>query len=188
MKKIIVTTLTSILTITFCFSQDIVTMKDGEDILAKLLEVTTTEIKYKKFDNLNGPTFTIFRSDVLMIRYENGSKDIFAETKNTTSSKDMANKGIQDAMTNYEGKHTGAGWTAVTTILFSPLIGIIPAAACSSKTPTDNNLDYKDYELMKDNLYNISYKKTAHNTKKKKVWLGFGLASALWLVIFAANQ
>lgn len=187
MKKIIVTTLISILT-TFCFSQDIVTMKTGEDILAKLIEVTTTEIKYKKFDNQNGPIFTILRSDVLMIRYENGSKDIFTESQKPTSAKDMASKGMQDATTNYPSKHTGAGWTAATTILFSPLIGIIPAAACASKTPSDFNLNYKDGELMKDNLYNLSYKQTAHKTKKKKVWLAFGLSSALWLVIFAANQ
>jgi hypothetical protein len=188
MKKVIVTILTSILAATFCFSQDIITMKTGEDILAKLTDVTTTEIKYKKFDNQNGPTFSILRADVLMIRYEDGSKDIFTETTNKPSVNDIANKGIQDAMTNYKGKNSGTGWTVATTILFTPLIGIIPAVACAAKTPSDHNLDYKDAELMNDYLYNMSYKKTAHRTKKKKVWLGFGLASVLWLVIVTANQ
>lgn len=77
MKKMIFTALVSIFTITIAFSQDIITKKSGEDIQAKVLEVTTTEIKYKKFDNQNGPTFIILKSDVLMIRYENGTKDIF---------------------------------------------------------------------------------------------------------------
>lgn len=77
MKKIIFTVLTSILSMAFCCSQDIITNKTSEDISAKVLEVTTSEIKYKKFDYLNGPTFTILKSNVLMIRYENGTKDIF---------------------------------------------------------------------------------------------------------------
>ena len=41
------------------------------------MEVTTSEIKYKKFDNLDGPTFSILKSEVLIIRYKNGTKDVF---------------------------------------------------------------------------------------------------------------
>jgi hypothetical protein len=94
MKKIILTLLTLIFAITFCFSQDMITKKSGEDIEAKILEVTTTEIKFKKSDNINGPIFTILKSDVLLVRYENGTKDIFNEEKlnetvsPTTSSSD----------------------------------------------------------------------------------------------------
>jgi hypothetical protein len=43
MKKLIFTVLTSVFTISICFSQDIITKKTGEDIQAKVLEVTTTE-------------------------------------------------------------------------------------------------------------------------------------------------
>ena len=188
MKKIVFATLTSILSITFCFSQDIVTLKTGEDILAKLTEVTTTEIKYKKFDHQDGPTYSILRSDVLMIRYEDGSKDIFTDSKSTLSAKDLANQGIQDAMTNYKGKHSGAGWTAATTILFTPLIGLIPAAACAATKPSDSNLDYKDGELMKNDLYKQAYIHQAHRKKKQKVGLSFAIASGVWLILFAANQ
>jgi hypothetical protein len=88
MKKIILTTVVSIFTTSLCFSQDMITKKSGEDIQVKVIEVTTTEVKYKKFDNLNGPTFTILKSDILMIRYENGTKDIFSvETKNASQDK-----------------------------------------------------------------------------------------------------
>jgi len=64
---------------TLSFSQDIITTKAGEDILAKISEVGHTEIKYRKFDNPDGPMFTLLRSDVLMTRYENGTKDVFNE-------------------------------------------------------------------------------------------------------------
>lgn len=77
MKKIILTTLTVIFTLGICFSQDVITKKSGEDVQAKVLEVGLSEVKYKNFDNQNGPILTILKTDVLMIRYENGTKDIF---------------------------------------------------------------------------------------------------------------
>lgn len=187
MKKIIFSALATIFTLINCYSQDLITKRNSEDIQAKVIEVTTTEIKYKKFDNQNGPTFTLLKSDVLMIRYENGSKDIINESQNTSStnssSSDMALKGKQDAITNYKGKKSGAGWTAATTIVLSPLFGLIPAVACASSEPSDNNLNYKEPELMKNNTYNQAYTKQAHKTKKKKVWTNFGIASGAWILL-----
>ena len=159
MKKIILTTLTTIGTLTFSFSQDVITKKSGEDIQAKILEVAQNEIKYKKFDNQNGPSFSIAKSDILIVRYQNGTKDVFSDatksTETTTvSSIDMRAKALQDAMTNYKGKKSGAGWTAATSIVLSPILGLIPAIACSSSEPNEDNLNYMDSELMKDNTYN----------------------------------
>jgi hypothetical protein len=187
MKKITFSAIATILIMTNGFSQDIITKKTSEDIQAKVMEVTTNEIKYKKFDNQSGPTFTLLKSDILMIRYENGSKDIFNEAQNISStnnsSTDMAMKGKQDAMTNYKGKNSGAGWTAATTIVLSPLFGLIPAAACSSSEPSDNNLNYKELELMKNNTYNQAYTAQAHKTKKRKVWTNYGIGSGVWLLL-----
>lgn len=188
MTKSILTMLAFIAINLSAFSQDVITQKSGEDIQAKILEVNQTEIKYKKFDNQNGPTFTLLKSDVLMIRYENGTKDIFNQTEevktNTkTSTEDMRMKGKRDSEMNYTGKNSGAGWTAATTILFTPLIGVIPAAACASSEPSDQNLNYRDSELMKDYDYNRAYVEQAHKTKKKKVWTSYGVSSGAWLLL-----
>ncbi len=59
------------------YAQDMITMKTGEDINAKVLEVTTSEIKYKKTDMPDGPIFSLLKSEVLIIRYANGTKDVF---------------------------------------------------------------------------------------------------------------
>ena len=68
------------------FAQDIITKKDETDIKAKISEVGTTEVKYKNFSNLDGPDYTISKSDILMITYENGERDIFnTESKSNTS-------------------------------------------------------------------------------------------------------
>lgn len=58
-------------------SYDIITTKDGKDIQAKILEVTTSEIKYKKYNNQDGPTFTLNKSQVLIVRYQNGENEVF---------------------------------------------------------------------------------------------------------------
>ena len=55
----------------FCqivFAQDVISKKNGEDVYSKVLEVTQTEIKYKKFENENRPIYTILIKDVLKIR------------------------------------------------------------------------------------------------------------------------
>jgi len=61
------------------FSQDIIVLRNGDEIKAKVNEVGQSEIKYNKFDNLTGPVYSIKKSEVFMIRYENGSKDVFQE-------------------------------------------------------------------------------------------------------------
>ena len=180
MKKVSLTLLTLFFSIGL-FAQDIITTRSGEDILAKILEISQTEVKYKKYDNLEGPTFTLLKSTLLMIRYDNGTKDIFNVSDIGHSDEDMNLRGIQDALANYRGRNSGAGWTAATTILFSPIIGVIPAAICSSSAPTDKNLGIREYELMKDYKYSKAYIDQAHKTKKGKIWKSFGIGTIIWV-------
>jgi hypothetical protein len=58
---------------------DILIRRDGEEIATKIMEVGVNEIKYKKCNNLDGPTYSILKRDVFMIKYSNGSKDLFKE-------------------------------------------------------------------------------------------------------------
>lgn len=58
-------------------AQDILTLTDNSVLKVKVLEITPTEIKYKKFDNLNGPTYTCLISGVKSIVYENGTTETF---------------------------------------------------------------------------------------------------------------
>ncbi len=56
---------------------DIITLKNGDEIVAKVLEVSQTTIKYKKCNNLDGPLMVESVDNVFMIKYVNGSKDVF---------------------------------------------------------------------------------------------------------------
>lgn len=60
-----------------CCAQDIIVQKDGSTIQAKVLKVSPSEVEYKKFNNLDGPTYSISTKDLQCINYQNGTKDTF---------------------------------------------------------------------------------------------------------------
>ncbi|MBO7101599.1 MAG: hypothetical protein J6V98_06205 [Bacteroidales bacterium] len=86
-------------------AQDIITTKNGDDIQAKVLEVTSTELKYKKHSNLDGPTYTIKKSDVLIVRYENGEKEVFKDTPKDNTYKPNTKQGVREGMRYSEYKN-----------------------------------------------------------------------------------
>lgn len=59
------------------WAQDKILKKDNTSIDATVLEISQTEIKYKKFSNPTGPTYVVPKSEVNMITYGNGEKEIF---------------------------------------------------------------------------------------------------------------
>jgi hypothetical protein len=63
-------------------AQDKIHMTDSTVVEAKVKEITMTEIKYAKFTNQNGPVYTVYKSKVAFVVYENGEKDVFCTTTN----------------------------------------------------------------------------------------------------------
>ena len=105
------------------------------------------------------------------------------KAKQTEIASKMKTQGEIDSKTNYNGKKSGTAWTAVTTLLFSPIVGVIPAAVCGSKEPSYKNLNYPNDELMKNKDYKEEYIKKAHKTKTKKFWISYATSSAAWIII-----
>ncbi len=64
-------------------AQDTLSTRYGENIPVKVIEVGTSEVKYKKLDNLNGPVFSMLKSDLLMIKYANGTNEDFSKEEKT---------------------------------------------------------------------------------------------------------
>lgn len=62
-------------------AQDTIYKSDGTEIQAKVIEITMDVVKYKKFSNLDGPTYNIAKSDVFMIVYDNGEREVFKKTE-----------------------------------------------------------------------------------------------------------
>jgi hypothetical protein len=59
-------------------SQDIIILKNGGELKAKVLEVSPDMVKYKKWDNQDGPSYSESKANITMIKYQNGTKDIFS--------------------------------------------------------------------------------------------------------------
>ncbi|NOX86924.1 MAG: hypothetical protein GXO86_13335 [Chlorobi bacterium] len=76
----------------YSYSQDLIILKNGDEIRAKVTEILSETIKYKRATNLNGPTYSIEKSKVFMIRYKSGDKDIFNASENTGSVKKQKDK------------------------------------------------------------------------------------------------
>jgi TM2 domain-containing membrane protein YozV len=65
--------------ISYSNTQDIIITRTGEEIEAKVLDIGLTEVKYKRYDNQSGPSYTLKKSEIFMIKYVNGNKDVFDE-------------------------------------------------------------------------------------------------------------
>lgn len=59
------------------FAQDMIVRRDGTIVTSKVMEISSSEIKYKKFTNPDGPLYTLKVSEVLSINFENGEVERF---------------------------------------------------------------------------------------------------------------
>ncbi|MEE3483757.1 MAG: hypothetical protein VZQ98_05475 [Bacteroidales bacterium] len=64
-------------------AKDLIVTTDKESIDAKIIEVSDEEVKYKKLNNLNGPTFVLKTSKIYTVVYENGDVQVFTPSAST---------------------------------------------------------------------------------------------------------
>jgi hypothetical protein len=172
-------------------SQDTLTKKSGEVLAVKMLEVNPENIKFKMFDNQQGPIFTILKSEVQIIRFENGTVNNYNESAKPMVEEDDFKKGNSDAIKYYDS-YRGAGTVTLFTSLLSPLAGLAPAIACSSTPPKTENLNYPSHQLMAKPVYANAYRNKSKKIKQGKVWtnwgIGFGVNLAFVLVIISSME
>jgi hypothetical protein len=165
-------------------AQDTLSMRSGENILVKVIEVGTTEVKYKKIDNLNGPIFSILKSDLLIIKYENGTKDDFSSIKKieeyNLSGIDPYIQGKLDAQRYYNGYKTAGTIAFISNFAYIPIIpSLIFSIAATSKIPKDENLNYPSISLMQNEQYANSYRQEAKKIKNQKIWKNFRVGARI---------
>ena len=57
-------------------AQDLLTKRNGEEIAVKVIEITPSEVRYRRADNPTGPLITVWKADVFQIRYANGTLEM----------------------------------------------------------------------------------------------------------------
>lgn len=89
-------------------AQDIIVKKDGTAIQAIVTEILSSDVKYKKFSNPDGPTYTVAIADLLSITYKNGEVDRFNSTPQQSISSSAGSQNEPSITDNYilDGRRT----------------------------------------------------------------------------------
>lgn len=138
-------------------AQDVIIKKTGDEVKVKITEVGLENVKYKKYNNIDGPIYTIPKYEIFMIKYENGSKDVFKDiekevvAKEEKSKQDYLRKGL------HLGFHITPGAGAVLMDNYKFGFGI--------NSGVDLNIYFNDYVGIKTGIsylnlpikYGISY-------------------------------
>ncbi len=170
------------------FSQDELTLRTGEILKVKVLEVGSENITYKKTENISGPSYSVGKDKVFMIKYENGTKDVFGTDKTSAP--------ITPGMV------TSSGMPA--TIYFyrpSKIIGSSPEIIVGTLVPDEVIVDLKNGRWYKSEyphigqiefvtgIYSVKEEKLKANIESGKTYYircsimkGMGLQSQLEIV------
>lgn len=138
-------------------AQDLIIKLNGDEISAKILEISEIDVKYKKFNYQDGPTYTIKKSDIFMIKYPNGDKEVFGVQKsnNTTTNGTKAD---------------------TTTLVEEPVIPSVPVDTnyvYGIKIEESPNTDYdriycKNGTVIEGKLIDITEENVVYTGKKDK--------------------
>lgn len=96
-------------------AQDIIVLKSTEEIKTKVIEIDTDKVKYKLWDNLEGPIYNVLKSDIFMIKYENGKKETFENTTTTTQVSNTGNGAIKNEKLD--------NWVGLGLTFYNPIAG-----------------------------------------------------------------
>jgi hypothetical protein len=105
-------------------AQEIITFRNGSIVEAKIIEITPEVIKYKNFDNLNGPIRVIAKNDVAIIKYRNGEEEVYTtnlisnanEAPNTQLGKADSTLFVPETIAKFGGPRFGLTYITAGTL------------------------------------------------------------------------
>ncbi|GAB3050410.1 hypothetical protein [Spirosoma pulveris] len=63
---------------TMANAQDMILKTDQTEVSAKVIEITPEEVKFKYFNRLDGPTYSLKKAEVFVIIYKDGTREKFS--------------------------------------------------------------------------------------------------------------
>ena len=152
-------------------SQDTIINKNNDTLSVKVIEITPTEVKYKKMDFLNGPLYVIFKTDILSIKYENGmvEKNIIPEPKKIN----YEIKASIDVDHFYKYYRNDAFKIYMRTLFFTPFVGYLTFRKLKKIPVTQGEIITNDLSLTQIDEYKTHYVKFAQEKKTRKLKTGF---------------
>lgn len=125
-------------------AQDFIILKNGEEIKSIVKEIDLDVVRYQKFDNQTGPVYVIKKSEVFLVKYANGTKDVInaqseapktqpvesvVKKKEEVSPRPKLNKDYLIDRDYRKNQGSGAALVSVGSIL---LMGSVPMIAMGS--------------------------------------------------------
>jgi hypothetical protein len=196
MKKAVVLLFFFIASLSFVKAQDIITLKSGDELKARIVRLDPKDVVF--ITQNNSDTLTLLRDEIKMLHYQNGITIYLTENESPTplvtdsapGNDSLFSQGARDAGIYYTGYKPAATGTLITSF-FIPW-GLVPAIACSATPPATHNLGYRDPKLMENPSYYAGYTDQAFKIKKKKVWTNFGIGTgamiAFYIIAFAISS
>lgn len=83
------------LTIVSAQAQDIIVLNDATEIESKVLEISEKSVSYKKWNNQDGPTYTISADKIFFIKFANGEKEVFNDTPSNSQEKNLKKRTVK---------------------------------------------------------------------------------------------
>lgn len=176
--------ITLMLLIPFMVSgQDLIKRTSGEPVKAKVIRIDKDSVIYQLSDR-GDTSYIVSKKELQSIFMENGIKLYFSEvpTIDTAHLATIELEAIRDANSYYKGYKT-AGTVTLFSGLFFPLFGLIPAIACSTTTPTYDQLNMPDPDKGMKVEYYSAYAEQARKIKSKKVWKNYGIGAGVGMTI-----
>jgi hypothetical protein len=177
-----------ILFIQNAFAQDVIVKLNGDEIPARVKEITLQNIYYQHPDSVKGLVHSITRADIFMVKFANGTKEVFeeniSESEAIITPQQMYEIGRQDAKDLYKGN--GAMWGSAACALVFPY-GLVGSAAIGLTRPKAYNNPVSNRSYLADQNYVNGYEIQAGKKKTKKTLAGAGIGFAVIGAILATT-
>ena len=147
-------------------AQDVIRTQNGKDIKVTITRNTTDTLTYKEYDNSDGPLYVVPKTELMEIRYKDGSIELtsFSESEEDKIAKmsntELYQKGYQDAEIYYEPN--GYGALAVASVLFNSGYGtnvVMNHAPVDFNKQAVSNKEYLKYSSYKEGYQHCALKK-----------------------------
>ncbi|AMR28162.1 hypothetical protein A0257_14415 [Hymenobacter psoromatis] len=176
---------------------DVLLLTTGQEVSGRVLTITPSELTYLPATPTPPDTLRLPIASVFLVRYANGTREVLnapapvADDDPTPpalrglSTPQRQQLGQRDALRCYRA--SGPYWGALgSTLYLGPLLGLAPTAVISSQWVRDYNLKAPTPALLKDASYAQGYRQQANRTKHRRTWGGYGVATAVYVVLIAA--
>ncbi|MCB2406698.1 hypothetical protein [Hymenobacter lucidus] len=164
---------------------DVILHIDGREVNARVLVITPADISYLPVDTVASDTLHVAASQVFLIRYANGTKEVIqhAPAAPSLSGADARSMGMLDARKNFRAP--GAFWgTFGATVAYAP-VGLVVGTVIAASRPSPVNIITSDRALLQNPDYMSGYRRQAQRQKLGKAAAGFGTGLGTVLVATA---